>query len=108
VTDVVWHEIVELRADLFRCDLCGEQADTVHLVPWCGVECEHVLFACPRHDPGGYWLSVCDWLADRDDWQRHLEEKIDPPHVDADHPGGLYVLLQRVHELTYVAVEDER
>ncbi len=41
----------------YRCDLCGEPANTIHFVPWSG-QCDEVLFACPDHDPGGYWLDL--------------------------------------------------
>jgi len=104
---VRWHELRPLGASLFRCDVprCRGQADTIHLLPWCGAECEQALFACPRHDPGGYWFPVRDWLRHRRRWQRHLAEKIDPARCDLDHPGGLYVLYDREHALTYVAVE---
>ncbi len=105
MNDVVWHELLPLTTDRFRCDLCGEQADTIHLLPWCGVECERALFACAIHDPGGYWFSVREWINERARCQRHLEEKIDPRNCDPDRPGGLYVLIQRVHELTYPVVE---
>lgn len=96
---VVWREWRELTSDLFRCDLCGEQATTIHLVPWCGDECERALFACEIHDPGGYWLNVADWIGDRDKWVRHLEEKLDPRRSVAEHPGGLCLLLDREDEL---------
>ena len=35
---IVWREFRELAAEMFRCDLpgCGEQATTIHLLPWCG------------------------------------------------------------------------
>jgi hypothetical protein len=106
-TGVTWHELRPLHASLFRCDAprCRSQADTIHLLPWCGAECEHALFARPRHDPGGYWLYIRDWLRNRRNWQRHLAGKIDPARCDLDHPGGLYVLLGRERELTCVAVK---
>lgn len=104
---VVWRELRPLTTSLFRCDApgCRRHADTIHLLPWCGAECEHALFACPSHDPGGYWFSVRDWLRHRERWQRHLAQKIDPARCDLDHSGGLYVLADRLRELTYRTVE---
>jgi hypothetical protein len=97
---IVWHELRPLTAELFRCDLCGDQADTIHLVPWCDGRCERALFACPRHDPGGYHFEVADWLSDRIDWDRHLLDKLD---VDTQHRGvgGWFELARRVEELTH-------
>jgi hypothetical protein len=105
MSKIVWHELRSLDRELFRYDLCGEQADTVHLVPWCGHDCEHALFGCDSHDAGGYWFRLDDWLARRDEFERHLEQKIDLDRCDADHPGGLYVLMRRVNELTRPVVE---
>lgn len=41
----------------YRCDLCGAPADTLHFLPYI-TSCEAVLFACPDHDPGGYWTRI--------------------------------------------------
>jgi hypothetical protein len=101
----VWRELKELSAELFRCDLCGEQATTIHLVPWCGNECERALFACAIHDPGGYWFDLDRWLGgERDDFRRHLEKKVDWRQTSAERPGGLALLLDREHELTNLIV----
>jgi hypothetical protein len=107
MTGVTWHAIVPLTADLFRCDFpdCGEQADTIHLLPWCGNNCEQVLFACAFHDAGGYWLRVDEWIDDREFWVRHLDEKVDHRTTTADRPGGLGLLLAREQELTYPVAE---
>jgi hypothetical protein len=40
-----------------RCVTCGAEADTVHFLPWV-TRTREVRFACPRHDPGGYWLPL--------------------------------------------------
>jgi hypothetical protein len=103
---VTWHELRPLTAALFGCDFpdCGEQADTIHLVPWCDRECEQVLFACPRHDAGGYCIEVESYLEEWIDWKQHLAEKIDPARCDCDHPGGLWLLLARLEQLTYPLV----
>jgi hypothetical protein len=100
---VVWRELRDPTPDLFRCDLpgCDQQADSIHLVPWCNEDCEAALFACPRHDPGGYHFTVADYLGDRIDWHRHLDEKIDHGRrYDPHRPGGLVLLLRRIEELT--------
>jgi hypothetical protein len=100
----VWRELKELSAELFRCDLCGEQATTIHLVPWCGNACEQALFACAIHDPGGYWFPLQRWLGYRDDWLRHLDEKVDWRRTTAERPGGLALLLDRENALLHPIV----
>lgn len=85
-----WIELREITADSYRCDLCGEQADTIHFVPWVtgtilirpgeqehDSDCKKCLFACPRHDPGGYHFELDVWLdpAQHDRMARHLDEK---------------------------------
>lgn len=60
----------------YRCDLCNEKASTIHFLPWV-IRCERVLFACPKHDPGGYWTDLP--LSDR--MFRHIEGK--PGSTDA-------------------------
>lgn len=98
---VTWRELRPLAAELFRCDFpgCGEQADTIHLIPWCDGDCKCALFACPRHDPGGYHFPVADFLGDRIDWDRHLLDKL-----EADERrrmvGGWFELAIRLEQLT--------
>jgi hypothetical protein len=59
--------------EMLRCDLCGEQADTIHI---CFDDDNiEVVFACPAHDPGGYWIEVQRWFAETLDWINHLGEK---------------------------------
>jgi hypothetical protein len=96
---VVWRR-TELTADLLRCDLCGEEADTIHLhgVSACGMEmcraarergCHpedayletnpvQAVFSCSAHDAGGeYGFSVARWFADdQPPFAEHLEEKL--------------------------------
>src|SRR5262245_14511333 len=98
---VIWRELRPLTDDLFRCDApgCGDQADTIHLVPWCDHACEQVLFACGGHDPGGYWFAVSDLLEERDRWLRHLADKVDPRETSAARPGGIGLLLDRLDRL---------
>jgi hypothetical protein len=108
MTVTVWHELKELSAELFRCDLCGEQATTIHLVPWCGSQCEQALFACAIHDPGGYWFDLDRWLGDEhDDLKRHLDEKVDWRRANAERPGGLALLLEREHALMHPVARAE-
>jgi hypothetical protein len=60
VSNVNWRR-TQLTRDLIRCDLCGNQADTVHFVTEGGyprgegadAEVEAV-FACAAHDAGPY------------------------------------------------------
>lgn len=60
-----------------RCDLCGEQADSFHFMPWAGDECQAVVFACPEHCPvpEGYWFDTADWFCEggEEKWAHHLK-----------------------------------
>lgn len=59
-----------------RCDLCRKPADTIHWVPWVGGRApEKVLFACPDHDPGGYWLDLKRWFNPSERLQEHVAKK---------------------------------
>lgn len=91
-----WRELKPVTAELFRCDLCGEQATTIHLVPWCDQRCEQALLACERHDPGGYWFPIEEYL--NGDMREHLER---------EQRDGVYVLMARVEELAHPVVEEE-
>jgi hypothetical protein len=97
-TQVVWHERRDLTPDLFRCDLpgCGDQANTIHFVPWYESSCEVVLFACPRHNPGGYVIGVEEYVAGEECWRFFLE----PDTRLYGDRLGLELLLDRVEELT--------
>ena len=56
-------------ADLdYRCDLCGGLADTVHWLPYV-IDATQCLFACPDHDPGGYWMNIDDLFTGPEDWR---------------------------------------
>jgi hypothetical protein len=79
-----------MTPDLYRCDLCGEQADTVHFLRGNAELYDHedrgpnveaiesgdakVMFACPEHDCGGYGLPLKEW--ETDDTQDHLKDKV--------------------------------
>lgn len=59
------------------CDLCGDKADYVHVLPWAceGFAIEAVL-SCPRHDAGGYGIALASLLrTDEGSMRRHLERK---------------------------------
>ena len=43
----------------------------------------------------------------RERWRRHLGQKLNPDRCDPEHPGGLYLLLERERGLTCVAVKPE-
>lgn len=81
--NVVWRTTGEPKVEQYRCDLCGEQADTIHFVPWGRTKPERALFACPEHDPGGYWLPLKDWVdeAGHERWIEHLDRKADGPEA---------------------------
>jgi hypothetical protein len=79
----IWRDLTKSREQLLdaaTCDLCGEKANTVHFVPYdgseqCVTEC---LFACARHDAGGYWLSIDEHLRGKA-WPHtthHIEGKV--------------------------------
>ena len=48
--EVKWRSTRNLALEDVRGDLCGEQADTLHLLPYV-TECEAVVLACPGHAP---------------------------------------------------------
>lgn len=58
----------------FACDRCGKPADTVHFVPWV-TTCEEVLFACPGHDAGGYWVRLAELFRKPERWADHIGRK---------------------------------
>lgn len=93
---VVWRETGEPKIEQYRCDLCGEQADTIHFVPWVKTP-KQALFACPEHDPGGYWFRLKEWMneADRKRWIEHLDGKTDGPEA-------LALLFDRMNEMQRV------
>lgn len=77
----------------FRCDHCGEKANTLHFVPWVGgLDTEEVLFACPKHDPGGYWVTFTRWFDPREDFPHHVWQK-------QGGPEALALLEQRIDQL---------
>jgi hypothetical protein len=98
---VVWRELRPLTAELLRCDYpgCGEQADTIHLVPWCDATCEAALLACPAHDPGGYGFSAESLVDEWIDWRAHLLDKLDATDQRRA-VGGWFLLAGRLEELT--------
>lgn len=106
IVPVTWHELRPLSAALFRCDLCGAAADSIHLVPRPDAGCEHALFACPGHDPGGYWFPLAEWLDDeqREEWMRHLGEKGRPARLHAGATGRAVSAAERIGQLTYPVV----
>lgn len=64
----------------YRCDFCGEKADALHFVPWIGPEgtrtaTREVLFSCPEHDAGGYWVALSRWFDPRERFDEHVERK---------------------------------
>ena len=81
--NVNWRR-TELRRSHIRCDLCGDEADTLHFLTeggypkvetegdWEGVE---VAFACPKHDAGGYWVHLDRWYDQAERFPDHIREK---------------------------------
>lgn len=71
---VAWR-VTRLGKDDFKCDLCGQRGDTFHFVPGISSpDCE-VVFACPRHDAGGYWVRLVEWFDKSEFWDKHIAEK---------------------------------
>ena len=59
---------------------CRRQADTIHLLDWSTRGYPQssdivIRFACPRHNPGGYWISLDQYELDRGGWLDHLAGK---------------------------------
>lgn len=74
----------KLKAGAIVCDTCGEPADTIHFVPWVVVaegQERRIEAACPRHDPGGYWLRVQDLTDNPLRCLAHLAGKRQAPHA---------------------------
>lgn len=59
----------DFRPYQFPCDDCGQSADTVHWPTWPAEG--NLQFACPRHDPGGYWLAIPDLFSGPQDFRHH-------------------------------------
>lgn len=74
MTAVTWRTTKPDKELDYRCDHCGEKANTIHFVPWAG-NAEHCLFACPEHDPGGYWTYLDRWLDPEEDFIQHVLDK---------------------------------
>lgn len=79
MTKATWRRTSPVTPDQLKCDLCLEPANTVHWLPYADDEATQVLFACPSHDPGGYWLPVTevlrnDGIIDRDT-AKHIDGK---------------------------------
>src|SRR5215211_7563944 len=55
------------------CTVCGRRADTLHVLPWVVPRPlrgeQRVEFACPHHDPGGYWFPVREYFDGPPDWR---------------------------------------
>ena len=69
-------------ARFIRCR-CGEQADTVHFLPYV-TRTERIEFACPDHDPGGYWLPLAKLNEGPDTARVHIYGKaVEPGHISA-------------------------
>lgn len=80
------------------CDLCGAKADTVHFVPYI-IGCHDVLFACPPHDPGGYWLTTADFDDGPPDFRDPSRLYTSRSHILAKNDGwlALVLLLERLN-----------
>src|SRR4051812_28502933 len=95
-TPVRWRVTREPRAEDILCDLCGEQTDTLHFVPYVK-PCEQVVFACPAHCPmpQGYMVEIDRWF--RDGWQ-HWADHIGPKYNDEGY-YAIAVLADRFTEI---------
>jgi hypothetical protein len=75
-----WRKTTYPAAEDLRCDYCGAQADTMHLLPSV-TNCEVVAMACPDHCPvpQGYMIEVDRWYGDMDSahsFADHIGEKV--------------------------------
>lgn len=71
----------DLTPDLIRCDLCGAKADTIHFLAdgrYPGTDGEdddvEAVFACPKHDAGGYHVELDHWFG-KEGTREHIGEK---------------------------------
>jgi hypothetical protein len=71
---MTWRTLKPAKDLDFRCDLCGKPADTLHFVPWVG-QTEKVVFACPTHDAGGYWVELARWFDPAQAFPQHIADK---------------------------------
>ena len=76
----VWRTTAPVAELPYVCDLCGEPADSVHFLPWV-TRAEHIAFACPNHDPGGYWLRLRVLFADKRAMLSHIGGKNGGDHA---------------------------
>jgi hypothetical protein len=81
MSGVEWRR-TELTRDLIRCDNCGKKADTVHFLtdgdyPGKGEKNDDVqaVFACPKHDAGGYHVELGRWFDPKENFQTHIGQK---------------------------------
>lgn len=88
---VTWRSTTPDEKLDYRCDLCGAPADTLHFVPGvCGTR--EVLFACPKHDAGGYWIHLKRWFDPKERFVEHVMKK-------QNSEAGLVLLADRIDEL---------
>lgn len=79
---VTWRTTKGVRNLDYRCDApgCTAMGNTIHFVPWV-TECEAVLFACPDHDPGGYWTELERWFDPSERFPQHVAGKPGSEHA---------------------------
>lgn len=73
---IEWRTTTPVAALPYTCDLCGSPADSAHFLPWI-TRVSAVAFACPEHDPGGYWVRLRELFTDGRDLVRHISDKDD-------------------------------
>lgn len=60
-SNITWRRTTPPQALDYRCDApgCDKKANTVHFIPYVTDDMfRELAFACPDHDPGGYWTDI--------------------------------------------------
>src|SRR5450755_191659 len=98
--EVSWRVTRELQPEDIHCDLCGEQADSMHFVPYV-IDCKAVVFACPDHNPvpDGYSIELKRWYGPEAelDFPDHIAEK--GSRGNGDGVYALAILSEREFEI---------
>lgn len=101
---VTWRLTAPMTELVYLCDLpgCDAEATTFHFLPWVGLTCEKVLFACDAHDAGGYWCDIKGfWTDGPPDMNRPGERYTTARHIEKKIGGeqAINLLWDRIHAM---------
>jgi hypothetical protein len=79
MSEPVWRR-TDLTRNLIRCDLCGAKAESVHFLsdgdyPGKSGDAVEAVFACPKHDAGGYHVEFDRWFDPGENFPQHIAQK---------------------------------